>query len=595
MSNSLRKVDTTSYQYIVEENVDIPVKEFGTPIRCNVYRPKASEQGQKFPVLMTYGPYGKDVHYQFFNEKSYREVNPEQHSDHAVFEVPNPSYWTGHGYIVVRCDERGAGQSPGYLNVLSKSTIDGFFSAIEWAAEQPWSTGKVGLLGISYYAATQWGVAARNPKGLAAIVPWEGFSDYYRDSSRHGGILSNTFPRFWYEKQIVTNQYGLPGRAARNWGHDTLEGDLSDEELKNNRYDLRDRVHETLYRDDPEAVSREFDLANIRVPVLSVGNWGGYLLHLRGNIEGYNRAGSKFKYLRTIAGRHDLPFYYSEEVELQRSFLDAFLKDEDRVGWSVPGKVPPVDLVIRKGNAGVNNPEGEKLFPRRQENEWPIARTKYTRYYLLPSGEMATAEPKIEKPQSLEYRTLTSPEDPELVTFSTSPLEEELEITGHITATVNVSVDADTDTGCPPPSDIDLFVTLRHIGVDGNEIFYTGTIGDPVAVCKGFLRVSHRRIQESHELHRQYLPYRTYHKADLQEVKPGEVYKATIEIWPTSVVLEKGEKLLFEVSGGDTQGAGIFLHNDPRDRNVTIHGRKNRIHFGPGIDNFVTLPVIPSK
>jgi putative CocE/NonD family hydrolase len=79
------------------------------------------------------------------------------------------------------------------LDPISKSTTDGFFDVIEWAAEQEWSNGKVGLLGISYFALNQWRVAARKPRGLAAMVPWEGMSDYYPEAARHGGILSNGF------------------------------------------------------------------------------------------------------------------------------------------------------------------------------------------------------------------------------------------------------------------------------------------------------------------------------------------------------------------------------------------------------------------
>lgn len=117
-------------------------------------------------------------------------------------------------------------------------------------------------------------------------------------------------------------------------------------------------------------------------------------MHLRGNIQGYLKAGSKFKYLRAIVGRHDLPFYYPEEVELQRSFLDAFLKGEDQVGWSIPGKVAPVDLVLRKGNPGFNVAQKEKAFPRRSEREWPIARTKYTDYFLHPDGLLSPTNGK---------------------------------------------------------------------------------------------------------------------------------------------------------------------------------------------------------
>ena len=116
---------------------------------------------------------------------------------------------------------------------------------------------------------------------------------------------------------------------------------------------------------------------------------GGILLHLRGNILGYMYAGSKLKYLRCITGRHDLPFYYKQEVDLQKSFLDAFLHEDDRVGWSIPGALPAVDICLRKGNPGVNNAEAERAaFPRRQEHEWPIARTKYTRYNLCLNGSL---------------------------------------------------------------------------------------------------------------------------------------------------------------------------------------------------------------
>lgn len=106
------------------------------------------------------------------------------------------------------------------------------------------------------------------------------------------------------------------------------------------------------------------------------------------------QAGSKFKYLRCITGRHDLPFYYDEEIKVQKSFLDAFLKGEDRDGWSMPGKMPPVDMCIRVGNPGYNDPPAElAAFPRRQENEWPIGRTIYKNFYLTGSNKLVIAEP----------------------------------------------------------------------------------------------------------------------------------------------------------------------------------------------------------
>jgi predicted acyl esterase len=589
MPNQIRDISTideTSFSYIFEQNVTIPLKSSSGVVRCNVYRPKG--QG-KAPVLMTYGPYGKDISYADFHAKSYAEVNPEHKSEHSAWETPDPKYWTGFGYAVVRVDERGTGQSPGILDTMSRSTSEAFFDAIEWAAEQIWSNGKVGLLGISYYAGSQWRVAALRPKGLAAIVPWEGMSDYYRDRCRHGGILADGFIKFWWNRQVITNQYGRPGRKSSNWGPDTIEGDLAEEELKSMRNDQTIDNANNAFRDQPYYASKEYDLSQIEVPLLSVANWGGILLHLRGNVEGWTQAGSEFKYLRFIVGRHDLPFYYRKEVEIQRSFLDAFLKGEDRLGWSEPGKLPRVDMVIRKGELGYNNPEKEQAFPRRTEDSWPISRTQYTRYYLSPQQELSIQPSDMDFVKKLSYEALGTIEKPKLLTFTTSPMEGEVEITGHIVAHLNVSVTP--FIGKSLPSDIDIFLTLRHISPSGKEVFYTGTAGDPIPLCKGWLRVSMRKVNERHPRHRSHLPYRDYFSSDVQPVLPGEVYPVDIEMWPTNVVMENGARLVFEVASGDTQGSGIFTHLG--DRTEGRFGGLNHLHFGPGAENYVVLPVIP--
>ena len=586
----LEKTDAESFPYIFSQNATIPLKSSHGVVRCNVYRPKPDSQ--KYPVLITYGPYGKDIPYKDFHGKSYSEVNPEHKSEHSAWETPDPKYWTSNGYAVVRVDERGLGQSPGVLDTMSKGTSEAFFDAVEWAAEQPWSSGKVGLLGISYYAGSQWRVAALQPKGLAAMIPWEGMSDYYRDRCRHGGILSEGFIKFWWNRQVITNQYGRPGRSTSNWGPDTIEGDLPGEERAQNRNDQNIDNAANSFRDDPYYAAKEYDLSNIQVPLLSVANWGGILLHLRGNVEGWTHAGSKLKYLRFITGRHDLPFYYHEEVEIQKSFMDAFLKGEDRDGWST-GKASKVDMVLRKGDFGFNDAEREKGFPRRQESEWPIARTQYTRWCLTPDKGLSTTSPAIDQNQKLSYEALGNMENQQLVQFSSPPMEKEVEITGHIVAHLNVS--ATPYVGGTVPRDIDLFLTLRHISAEGKEVFYTGTAGDPVPLCKGWLRVSMRKVNTEHYKHRDYLPYRDYFSTDVLPVLPGEVYPVDVEIWPTNVILEPGARLIFEVSSGDTQGSGIFTHGGAEDRSTDKLKGRNNIHFGPRFQNYVTLPIIPSQ
>ncbi|KAH7230210.1 X-Pro dipeptidyl-peptidase protein [Fusarium redolens] len=585
-------VDTASYPYIFEKNVTVVTKS-GTAIRCNVYRPKTTDQDAKFPVLATCGPYGKDVHYSHFNANSYAEVNPAHKTEHSAWEVPTPRHWTERGYVVIRADEAGTGQSPGFLDIWSASTTQSFCDLIEWASEQPWSNGRVGLLGISYYGSTQWRVAAQRPKGLAAIVPWEGFSDLYRDACRHGGILSNAgFNKIW-DRQIGPTQYGLPGRATRNWGDDTIEGDMSEEGLSRNRVTLVDAARANPFRDCSRFASVDYNLEDIRVPVLSVANWGGISLHLRGNVQGFMHAGSEFKYLRFIVGRHDLPFFYPEEVEIQQSFLDAFLKDDDRAGWTMKGKIPPVDLILRKGNVGYNNPKAESQFLRRKEKEWPIARTLYKSMFLGPDGTLSWERPTDHRSQKISYQALGSGNLQHSVSFRSAPFESETEITGHIVAHLNVSVSPDTPEAYP--SEIDLFLSLRHIAASGDEIFYTGTTGEPAPVAKGFLRVSMRKTNPQHPWHKPWLPYRDYFSTDVLPVAPGEVYEVDVEIWPTNVVVQKGESLALDIGSGDLAGSGLFLHNDPIDRpEETLRGL-NSIHFREVYNNYIILPVIPSN
>ena len=221
-----------------------------------------------------------------------------------------------------------------------------------------------------------------------------------------------------------------------------------------------------------------------------------------------------------------------------------------------------MDLVLRKGDVGFNDAEKEKAYLRRQENEWPIARTQWTKYYLQADQTMQQVQ--SEGAAKLAYRALGTLESQSLIHFKTPPFEQETEITGNIVARLNVSINPEPSG--PNPSDIDLFLTLRHISPEGKEVFYTGTAGDPVPLTKGWLRVSMRKVNNEHHKQRDYLPWRDYYSTDRLPVIPGEVYSVDVEVWPTNVVVEKGGRLVFEVSSGDTQGSGIFGHNNSVDR-----------------------------
>ncbi|KAM0793769.1 hypothetical protein ACM66B_001187 [Microbotryomycetes sp. NB124-2] len=575
---------------VFEKNVDIPLRDGGL-CRGNVYRPK---QEGRYPVIMTYGPYGKDFPYSEFHPKSFEQIPDEQKSEYSAWETPHPDYWTKHGYVVLRIDERGIGSSPGFMDTMSDQTSADFANCIEWAADQEWSNGKIGLLGISYFGGSQWRVAARRPKGLACIIPWEGMTDYYRDRVRQGGIYSNQFVYFWWNNQVMPMQYGNPEKKPRRFGPhnpvgkaigpECIEGTLSPEELESLRRDQTIDNRNFRYLDEPYHASRVYELGDIEVPTLSVANLGGNTLHLRGNVVGYLEAGTKNKWLWLISGRHDLPFYLPHFVELQKSFLDCWLKDEDSRGWKKGPNVdvPAINMLVRKGNPGINSNEAEATFPFREEREWPLARTEYRKFYLNP--DLSLSESPRETSETIKLEALGKGEPAQFkVTF-----DKETEIAGHPLANLVVSVEKRPDGSAP--KDVDVFVTLRHLDAQGKEIFYTGTAGDPVPLCKGWLRASLRKIDETSPRHRSWFPHRNYLSTDVDYLEPETLYDLLVEIWPTACVVDAGNSIVFEVATGDTQGAAIFLHHDPVDRDEATFDGTNVLHFGE--KTWVQLPIV---
>jgi predicted acyl esterase len=526
----------------IERDVAIPMRD-GSPLYANIYRPGDSD---RYPVVMTVGPYGKDLHFGDFNPAAYAQI--AEHGPHLNWETPNPEWWVPHGYVVVRVDQRGIGRSPGRLDLFSQQQGEDFYDAIEWAALQPWSTGKVGLLGISYYALSQWQVAALHPPHLAAIIPWEGLHDMYREAIRHGGILSNVFVGAWYPRQVLSVQYGV-------------DGSLSEQERATNRADLLAGLKAHVL-DDGSYRPRARDAAQITVPLLSVGNWGGLGLHLRGNIEGYLSAASQHKWLRVHVGNHYTPFYSEEGRAAQERFFAYWLKGHDNGLLAEPR----IQLAIRKGSA----------FAWRQEQAWPLARTRWTRWYLDAPSHSLSEQP-LRAAAHLSYQ---APDGG--VTFTTAPFATETEVTGPLALRLWVSCST---------KDMDLFVTIRNLDPHGNEVTSVGASGEPVPVTKGWLRVSHRKLDQERST-----AYRPYHSHDeLQFLTAGEVVPVAIEIWPTSVVFQASHRLALEIEAHDGMGSGMFLHNDPEDRNPAKLTGTNTIYTGADHASYLLLPIIPNE
>src|SRR5918998_2170449 len=448
----------------------------GVVLRADVFRP---DDDARHPVILSYGPYAKGLAFQegYPNQwermvSRHPQVEAGSSNRFQNWEVVDPEKWVPDGYACVRVDSRGAGRSEGRLDPFSPRETDDLAACIEWAAEQPWSSGKVGLNGISYYAMNQWHVASRSPRGLAAMCDWE----------------------------------------------------------------------------------------RLDVPLLAAGNWGGHGLHLRGNVEGYVRGASAQKWLELHGLEHWTHFYTDYGVRLQKRFFGHFLKGED-TGWDGQR---PVLLQVRHADG---------TFTERAEQEWPPARTEWTRWELGTGSYEALGDG---------------------VTFMGEPLERETEITGPSAAKLFVSSSTE---------DADLFVVLRAFDPDGEEVVFQGAIDPHTPIAQGWLRASHRKLDQSLSE-----PYRPYHTHDeKQPLTPGEVYELDVEIWPTSIVLPAGYRLAVTVRGTDYEhpkaggdplttfrnelpGSGPFLHDDPDDRPADVFGGTGTIHPG----SYVLLPVIPN-
>jgi predicted acyl esterase len=553
----------------------------GVVLRADVFRP---DDSLRYPVILTYGPYAKGLPFQVGYADQWR-IMTTQHPDVAEgstnkyqnWEVVDPEKWVPDGYVCVRIDSRGAGRSPGEIDPFSPRETRDLYDCIEWAAVQPWSSGKIGLLGISYLAINQWHVASLQPPHLAAICAWEGAADFYRDMTRHGGILSDFWGN-WMKKQVATVQHGLGERGPV----DPNTGDLvcgpetlPEAELARLRTDMvADALAHPL--DDEFYRQRSPDWSKVIAPMLSAGNWGGHGLHLRGNVEGFVHAASRQKWLEIHGLEHWTHFYTRYGLSLQKPFFEHFLKGVDN-GWD---RTPPIRLQIRHVDG----------FVERTESEWPLARTRWTKLYLAPGERALTWEPPGSA-STISYTALS-----EGTTLFSPPLEQQTEITGPLAARIYVSSST---------RDADVFVTLRAFAPDGGELDFQGALDPHTPLAQGWLRASQRKLDRDLST-----PYRPYHTHDTVEpLEPGDVYALDVELWPTCIVLPAGYRLAVTLQGKDFErstsaaapasfvnpfrGSGPFTHTNAQDRPPALFGGVHTIYAGPAREAHVLVPIIP--
>jgi predicted acyl esterase len=516
---------------LIQRNVAVRMRD-GVSIFVDIYRPDTAGT-QSLPILLGWSPYGK---HNTSARLPWPAAGVEEGwiSSYTAFEAPDPLYWCPRGFGVVYPDPRGSWYSQGELRHGGVAEAQDCFDLIEWLGTRAWSNGKVGMTGVSYLAAIQWQVGPLRPPHLAAINPWEGFTDWYREFALHGGIPETSFL--------------VRGSANLQWSTTRTEDTPANVKAH--------PLHDAYWR------SKESDLEAIIVPAYVVASWSDQGLHTRGTLEAYKRIASPHKWLE-VHGRKKWSYYYQpSSVEKQRHFFDEYLK---RHGTVVPAW-PKVLIEIReRANAGTF----------RREHEWPLARTNFRKLYLEAHAGVLLDEP-VPTPGEVRYDPNS---DAGRATFDHT-FDRDTELTGHMKLRLWVEAIGSND--------MDLFVAIQKLDSAGREVpfvFYALLETGPAAL--GWLRVSHRELDPERSSPEQ--PFHPHTREQL--LQDGERVAVEIEIWPSATLFRSAEQLRVVVQGKDIvtkagPNSPLMRHEDSRNRGVHV------IHTGAEFDSYLLIPTV---
>jgi len=502
-----------------ERDVGVKLRD-GVMIYIDIFRPPESA---KIPAILSWSPYGKHI-----PQDPPIGVPKQRVSGLQKFEGPDPAYWCNHGYAIINVDTRGAFSSEGDIHFWGKvDALDGK-DVIEWLATQDWCNGRIGISGNSWLAIAQWFISAENPPHLAAIAPWEGLSNLYREDVLRGGI-----PNIGFNELIISSMRG------KNY--------IEDIPAMVERYPF---IND--YWDDKSA-----RLENINLPAYIVASWTNDL-HTFGTLEGFRRISSKEKWLR-IHNTHEWPDYYTpENVEDLRRFFDRYLKGINN-GWE---NTPKIRL-------SVLDPGGKDII-NRVETEWPLARTNYQKLYLDASTGKLSFNP-IAQESSIKYRS----DDGKGEAKFTIRFDKDIELTGYFNLKLWVEADGSND--------MDIFVVVQKLDAQGNLLTSSTGIGQYQGP-NGRLRVSHRELDS--EKSTPWLPYHTHKREKL--LRAGEIVSCEIPLWPTGMIWHKGEQLRILIAGYNPIAFHIPGIPGPITRNKGYH----IIYTGGKYDSHLLIPVV---
>ena len=549
---------------LCEYDVKIPMSE-GFFVTANIYRSnKAAKNNEKVPVVMCAHPYNNNLtpalhatplggapqQYRLIPQAGGKPV----FSKLTSWESPDPNFWIPAGYAVVNMNLPGYASSEGPPSAFSEHQAKCYYEAIEWVAKQPWCTGKVGLNGVSFLAITQWHVAACQayggpPPSLCCISPWEGLTDVYRDIFCFGGLPEHGFPTFWWHTEVKPVINGTEDDFVKS------EGSLPLDYLKNHPF----------YDDYWKAKAAKLD--EITVPMLICASFSDHGLHTMGSFRAFEKAKSKHKWVYTHRTGKWVAYYSPEVQKITKDFMDCFLKDDTSSGFL---DTPPVRLEVR---SSIN-----EIHEVRNENEWPIAHTQYTKLYLSERPLSLS----LAKPEKTEETVYPAKQGKALFNFK---VNEDTELSGYMK--LRVWVEARPENGSEiPPDDMAMFVAVNKLDRNGNPVHFNGSVGNKKdMVTRGYCKVSRRELDtvESTEWH----PVQK--GGTEQKLKAGEIVPVDIELYPSSTFFFAGETLQLIIASDE------IIPSPPYKKSVDCNHGKHVLHFGEKFDSYLLVPKIPTK
>lgn len=516
-------------EILVQKDVPATMRN-GVRLMADVYRPAATGQ---YPVLLQRTAYGKD--------------------SQNTSTMLNPLRAAQAGYVVVIQDGRGRYASEGEFAPFVSESDDGH-DTVEWCAGQDWSSGRVGMYGTSYVGATQWLAAIAAPPSLRCIFPVMTAADYHDGWVYQGGALYLAFASAWVAQFLAIPHLQRMGLSAEECRAEEARLMGAIERLRRNvshlpmndlpmlgREGLAPYYYEWLRHPSFDDYWRRVSIAahhdRITVPAFNLGSW--YDLFIAGaprNFEGVREKGAT-EHARNgqrllmgpwthnspsvaVSGQRNFGWGATLVLEdLQLRWFDHWLKDIDTGLLDEP----PVRLYVM--NDGW-----------RDEQEWPLARTQYTPYYLRSGGRanglggdgaLSLDPPGAEPPDVYLYNPLNPTptvgaagvydmrpveERDDVLVYTTPPLAEPVEVTGPVKLVLHAASSA---------VDTDFFARLVDVSPDG----YAAN------VCEGILRARYRNSYAAPEL-----------------LEPGKPYELSIDMLVTSNLFQAGHRIRLEVA-----------------------------------------------